>query len=365
MADLPLLEKMDSRLSFKQQFERVLLIGEAWRGAGILDSNPVQSGCPHHTYLTLQWGNPNSRRNIDLDENVLDNLQPPKCLKNLSIDQYMAARFAIWMNNVNKIFNLEKIKLTECLECETLLPFGQLPFLKSLYLHNMPKLKELPSLPSKLKRLEIDGIGWTTLNFCSNSNPIPLESLGVFHCPNITSLPLADEIRRLAALRYLSIITNCPNLISRGRYREVETTNNCHLMLSNLWISDPSVLLIEPLRSIFSLKELSISLSDELVSFPNEAEEWFLNITSSLCKLNYIHLASLQSLPSSESLSSLQELYIEDVPMLRELPNLPPSLKRLIIIGDCHPELKKRYREDGGSDRHKIAHIPQYDIRPR
>ncbi|PKU87567.1 Putative disease resistance protein RGA3 [Dendrobium catenatum] len=282
------------------------------------------------------------------------------------------------------------IKLTECLECETLPPFGQLPFLKSLILDNMPKvkwleskfngndkyrafpllevlhidrlealedwfeagvaaedgclfpsltelylydcpkLKESPSLPSKLKRLGIYKIGWTTLNFCSNSNPIPLESLKVSDCPNITSLPLADEISRLAALRDL-VIRKCPNLISLG---EMQTTNNCHIMLSNLSISDPSVLLMEPLRSTASLKELSIEYNDEVVSFPNEAEQWF------------------------ESLSSLQILSIYDVPILRELPNLPPSLESLEIWGRCHPELKERYRENGGFDRHKIAHIP-------
>ncbi|KAH0461275.1 hypothetical protein IEQ34_008850 [Dendrobium chrysotoxum] len=375
------------------------------------------------TDLTLCWSNTDSK-NIDLDESVLDNLQPPKCLKNLRIKSYMDARSAIWMNNVNPISNLEKILLANCLECETLPPFGQLPYLKSLKLYNMPKvrwleskfngndkyhafplleelsirrlealedwfeagvaaedgclfprlielelkncpkLKELPSLSSKIKRLHIENTGGTTLNFCSNSNPIPLERFWVINCPNITSLRLADEIARLAALRNLTI-TKCPNLISLGRYREVETSNNCHLILNYLRISDPSVLLMEPLRSIASLKKLRIEKNDELVSFSNEAGQWFLKVRSSLSDLQFILLKSLRSLPSSlESLSSLQNLYIEDVPMLRELPNLPPSLKRL-IISNCHPELKERYREDGGSDRHKIAHIPDIRIYPR
>ncbi|KAL0928372.1 hypothetical protein M5K25_000248 [Dendrobium thyrsiflorum] len=370
------------------------------------------------TDLTLSWGSTDSR-NIDLDENVLDNLQPPKCLRNLCIKRYMGARSAIWMNNVNLLSNIKKIELSNCWEWETLPPFGQLPFLKILklddmpkvkclvskfngndqyhafplleFLHfsglealedwfeagvaaedgslfpclirmelrNCPKLKELPSLPPKLQWMEIGKIGWTTLNFCSNSNPIPLESLEVCNCPNITSLPLADEIARLAALRDLTI-KNCPNLISHG---EMQTTNNCHLILSNLSISDPSVLLMEPLRSIASLKKLRIEENNELVSFPNEAEQWFLNVRSSLSVLAFGLLKSLESLPSSlESLSSLQKLYIHNVRMLRELPNLPPSLKSLIIWGECHPELKERYREDGGSDRHKIAHIPHIDF---
>ncbi|KAL0921643.1 hypothetical protein M5K25_008737 [Dendrobium thyrsiflorum] len=375
------------------------------------------------TDLILRWRwRPTDSRNTDLNENVLDNLQPSKCLRNLGIERYMGTRSAIWMNNVSSIFNLEKINLTDCMEWETLPPFGQLPFLKSLTLSNMPKvkwlenkfngndkyrafpllevldisglealvdwfeagvaaedgclfpclielflvdcpkLKELPSLPSKLKRLRISEIGWTTLNFCSNSNPLnPLESLWVIQCPNITSLPLADEISRLAALRYLRII-DCPNLISLGRYREVETTNNCHLMLSDLSISDPLVLLMEPLRSIASLKKLRIEDNDELVSFPNEAEQWFLKVRPSLSELQFGSLKSLESLPSSlESLSSLQKVYIMGVPMLRELPNLPPSLESL-TIRLCHSEFEERYREDGGSDRHKIAHIPHIQL---
>ncbi|KAI0503719.1 hypothetical protein KFK09_014658 [Dendrobium nobile] len=375
------------------------------------------------TDLTLCWSHSHiDLTNNDLDENVLDNLHPPKCLRKLRIERYMGARSAIWMNNVNPIINLEEIFLTECLEWETLPPFGQLPFLKiltlaempkvkcleskfngndkyrafpllevlrikelkaledwfeagvaaedgclfpfliELVLKNCPKLKELPSLPPKLKRLCMNNTGWKTLNFCSNSNPIPLQSLHVFNCRNIISLPLADEIARLAALRYLGI-TNCPNLISLGRYREVETTNNCQLILSDLWISDPSVLLMEPMRSIASLKTLIIEDNDEVVSFPNEAEQWFLTVRSSLSYLYINIFKSLQSLPSTfESLSSLQHLYISRIPMLRELPNLPPSLKTL-SISRCHPELKERYGEDGGSDRHKIAHIPNIHIR--
>ncbi|XP_028550114.1 putative disease resistance protein RGA4 [Dendrobium catenatum] len=373
------------------------------------------------TDLTLWW-NITDLRNINLYENVLDNLQPPNCLRNLNIDSYMGARSAIWMNNVNLITKLEKINLTNCMEWETLPPFGQLPFLKTLILDKMPKVKwleskfngndkyrafpllevlhitelealedwfeagvaaedgclfpcliqlelqicpkskELPSLPSNLKSLDMLYTGWKTLNFCSNSNPILLESLKVTYCPNITSIRLADEIARLAALRDLTII-NCPNLISLGRYPEVEANNNCHLMLNFLEISDPSMLLMEPLRSIASLKKLSIMYNDEVVSFPNEAEQWFLNVSSSLSELQFKWLKSLVSLPSTlESLSSLQKLSIGPaVHMLRELPNLPPSLESL-SVGGCHPELKERYREDGGSDRHKIAHIPEIYI---
>ncbi|PKU77400.1 hypothetical protein MA16_Dca011406 [Dendrobium catenatum] len=68
-------------------------------------------------------------------------------------------------------------------------------------------------------------------------------------------------------------------------------------MLSDLFVSDPSVLLMEPLRSIASLKKLSIWSNVELVSFTNESEQWFLKVRSSLSELNFLFLKSLTVSP--------------------------------------------------------------------
>ncbi|KAH0462894.1 hypothetical protein IEQ34_007476 [Dendrobium chrysotoxum] len=198
------------------------------------------------TDLTLCWSNTDSR-NIDLDENVLDNLQPPKCLRNLSIRRYMGARSAIWMNNVNPISNLKRIELISCMEWETLPPFGQLPFLKILILCNTPKVK------------------WLESKFNGN------EKCHAF--------PLLEK------------------------------------------------LYIEKLEAFEDWFEAGVAAEDGCL-FP-----------------------------------CLIELELFVVPMLRELPNLPPSLKSL-FIRICHPELIERYIEDGGSDRHKIAHIPHLYIGP-
>ncbi|KAL0920704.1 hypothetical protein M5K25_009866 [Dendrobium thyrsiflorum] len=320
------------------------------------------------TDLTLHWSWNTDSRNINLDENVLDNLQPPKCLRKLIIECYMGARSAIWMNNINPIFNLEKICLSNCLEWETLPPFGQLPFLKYLSLSNLPKVKWLESKFNGndkyrafplLEELYIRGLealeDWFEAGVAAEDGclfPCLIE-LEIDKCPKLKELPsLPPKLKSLT-------IKNCPKLISLG---EMQTTNNCHLILSNLSITDPSLLLMEPLRSIASLKELTIMDNDEVVSFPNEAEQWFLKVSSSLSHLDFSSMKSLESLPSSlESLSSLYTLCINNVPMLRELPNLPPSLQSLYILR-CHPELKERYGEDGGSDRHKIAYIPQIYI---
>ncbi|KAI0514110.1 hypothetical protein KFK09_010144 [Dendrobium nobile] len=197
------------------------------------------------TNLSLEWKN-TDLRNINLYEKVLDNLQPPNRLRNLKLDSYMGARSAIWMNNVNLISNLEQINLTDCLEWETLPPSGQLPFLKSLKLSNMPKVK------------------WLVSKFNGNDKS--------------HAFPLLDRL-------YI--------------YR------------------------LEALEDLF---EAGVAAEDGCL-FP-----------------------------------CLIELKIYRAPMLRELPKyLLPSLQRLSISG-CHPELYERYRKDGGSDRHKIAHIPNIQL---
>ncbi|KAI0514134.1 hypothetical protein KFK09_010168 [Dendrobium nobile] len=222
------------------------------------------------TYLTLEWKN-TDLRNINLYEKVLDNLQPPNCLRNLKIDKYMGARSAIWMNNVNLISNLEKIILANCKEWETLPPFGQLPFLKSLKLWNMPKVK------------------WLQSKYNGN-----------------------DKYRTFPLLEVLDIYG------------------------------------LEALEDWF---EAGVAAEDGCF-FP------------CLTQLHISDVPMLRELPNLlPSLKRLIELKIWNVPMLRELPNLPPSLK-VLDISRCHPELHERYQKDRGYDRHKIAHIPDIRIEP-
>ncbi|KAI0514203.1 hypothetical protein KFK09_010238 [Dendrobium nobile] len=244
----------------------------------------------------------------------------------------------------------------------------------------LPKLQELPSLPPKLRKLEIDNIGWKTFNLLQ----------GTSNCYIISSL---------AAIRDLTI-RNCGDLIYLKGLKDLGTTENSQLILNELIIKDPSVLLMEPLSSITSIQKLTIKVNDELVSFPVETEQWFLQVSSYLRELNFISLKSLQYLPSSlASLSSLKILCVREVPhlqllqnipaflehlelshieslkclpsslsnssikipQLKELPDLPPSLKSLSILY-CHPDLKERYRKFVGSDWHKIAHIPYVNL---
>ncbi|KAL0927787.1 hypothetical protein M5K25_001997 [Dendrobium thyrsiflorum] len=129
-----------------------------------------------------------------------------------------------------------------------------------------------------------------------------LRLLYIF-APHLTMIP--EEIGNLIHLRYLKIYSQLLTMLP---------------------------------RSLSILYHLQYIIYDSL-GFPSQPEVDFLpSDINNLSKLRYLSIG-----PS--------------VPMLRELPDLPPSLKSL-SIWRCHPQLKERYQEDGGSDRHKIAHIP-------
>ncbi|KAL0920743.1 hypothetical protein M5K25_009907 [Dendrobium thyrsiflorum] len=270
--------------------------------------------------LSLEWtykynGTRISRKNFYpyLDEKVLDNLQPHNSLKQLQIYSFMGARSAIWMNNIKLISNLEYIRLDECLEWQTLPPFGQLPFLKSLILHNMPRVKRLDNkfhangkdcfFPS-LKKLNID-----KLQVLEEFFDAAVVAEGDCFFPCLTELYLRD-CQNLQELRFLP-----PELkkleIDNIRWKDFNWTqcasNSC-------------------------IQELAIRRNDALVSFRIEAEQRFLQVCSSVHKLYFVELKSLQSLPSSlASLSSLKVLDVKYAPQLQMLPNIPASLEQLVL----------------------------------
>ncbi|XP_020596287.1 putative disease resistance protein RGA3, partial [Phalaenopsis equestris] len=312
------------------------------------------------TDLWLVWGDESKtlRNTLDtvLDEEVLENLQPHNKLEHLRIYAYMGAKSARWMDNANYIFNLKFIELSRCLEWETLPPFEQLPFLKTLFLHDMPKAKcfynkfhgngKACVFPS-LERLDITKLEALEHWFDATEDAWPFPCLHILRlkdCPNLQELSSRPpnlwnlEIDNVGwkafnwlpgiddRCRYISI-KNCSNF---NYIRQQKNSETFKKIINKVIVNDLSVLLMEPLRSITSFEELSIEENDDLISFTIEAEQWFLQFSLSLLELNFRRLKSLQSLPSSlPRLSSLQVLCIQEAPQLQQLSNIPGSLERL------------------------------------
>ncbi|KAL0920710.1 hypothetical protein M5K25_009872 [Dendrobium thyrsiflorum] len=267
------------------------------------------------TDLTLCWiWSHIDSRNTDLDENVLDNLQPPKCLRNMRIKRYMCARSVIWMNNVNPIFNLEKIKLTGCLEWETLPPFGQLPFLESLELSNMRKVK------------------WLESKFNGNDKYRAFLLLEVLYIWGLEALEdlfeagVAAEDGCLFPCLIELVLRSCPKLkellsLPSKLKRAVGDSRQMNIILIIRTIMDSNISLLamlgrggpEMFLKSFQIQMLEIKENDVLISFPIEVEQWFLQVSSSFCEINSIWLNSLQPFPSCEA-SIPQRICVEEFP---------------------------------------------------
>ncbi|KAH0455489.1 hypothetical protein IEQ34_015521 [Dendrobium chrysotoxum] len=86
-----------------------------------------------------------------------------------------------------------------------------------------------------------------------------------------------------------------------------------------------------PLRCVNSIQKLKIKDNDELVSFPIDAEQWFLQVSSSLGELDFKRLKSLRSLPSSlTNLSSLKVLSVRKVSQLQVWRAEPQGSHQLV-----------------------------------
>lgn len=222
-----------------------------------------------------------------------------------------------------------------------------------------------------------------------------LSRLELQNCSSLVSLPSADVFKSLRSLRDMRI-EGCENLSSLGGLGSLPSLSllvigrcsklteaagssltrvasgsasggeeehllesGSSLQISSLNIGLPSLLLLEPLKSLCHTEYLNIWYGSEMESLP---ERWLLQNRTSLQRLYIFSACSLKSLPPiMQDLCSLEELDLSDAEQLQSLPYLPSSLKRLIISG-CHPDLKEKITEHGSPEWNKIAHIPDARI---
>ncbi|PKA60334.1 Putative disease resistance protein RGA1 [Apostasia shenzhenica] len=222
----------------------------------------------------------------DLDEEILDQLQPHTNLRKLTVHGYMGVRSAVWMTP-SLICNLESLRLHKCLGLETLPPLGQLPFLRILDLSDLPrvkqlgsnfhgrgqsggfqlleilfirklesleiwngspeaegdyqwfpclrklyirqcsKLQELPALPLNVSKLKIVDVGLTTfpmhkVSHTSSTSSSSLVEMEIVGCRDLTSLPSVEVLGSFTALKHLEI-SYCGNLSSLGGLQAIHT----------------------------------------------------------------------------------------------------------------------------------------------
>ncbi|XP_077215898.1 putative disease resistance protein RGA3 [Tasmannia lanceolata] len=266
----------------------------------------------HLDELTFQWSN-NNPRDVAVDEEVLEGLQPHTNLKTLNILSYGGVSFPRWMMSGN-LTNLNTVSLVGCLNCQQLPPLGQLPFLKKLEMDGMDGLKH------------IEG------EFIRGSNKVikgfpSLEKLELVNMPNLEEWRGARD-GDMPCLGTLNI-SNCPKL---QRFPHLPSINNLKLRNCN-----EMVLALVP--CLTSIKSLQIHSIQGLISLPHG----FLQPLTVLEKLHVTGCNELVSWPKEvrlHDLPSLQYLNIERCPKLKSLGDdeegLPIMLRSLQIASDCY-----------------------------
>ncbi|WJX66339.1 hypothetical protein P8452_50904 [Trifolium repens] len=198
--------------------------------------------------------------------------------------------------------------------------------LKSLYISDFPKLKELPDELGTNCVLE-----HIHIQFCDEMESFSknllqglssLQTLTIHYCHGFKSL--SGGIKHLTCLERLQI-TYCPQFIFPHNM-------NSQTALRQLKVSGPNENILDSLEGIPSLQNLSLTYFLSLTSLP----DWFGTMTS------------------------LQGLEISRFPKLSSLPDSFQQLQNLkkLSITSCS-KLEMRCEKEIGEDWHKIAHIPE------
>ncbi|XP_029122930.2 putative disease resistance protein RGA4 [Elaeis guineensis] len=335
--------------------------------------------------LQLEWASES-----DNVEEVLEGLQPPDNLKELTIKRYSGTRSPTWLGP-RWLSDLTSIHLSYCERWNVLPPLGQLQHLKALHMEGLnavtqighqlygndgivfpslevltfkfmsrwevwlgvvegrrsfPRLRKLSiaSCP-ELKRLPVLSM------FKNQRDNISPSTLLISDCPCITCLP-GEMLHQLKILG----VKRCPSLSVSPPGNEGEEVV---LSLVRLCIEDTPLLKGWFLsKGLPSLLELHVHCYPQLISFSRDQEMWLEGLVS-LQDLHIVKCIYLLSLPVGlPNISHLEKLWIENCPAIWSLrERLPTSLKQL-CIRECSPLLNNRCKRMVGSDWDKIEHIP-------
>ncbi|XVE68306.1 hypothetical protein DITRI_Ditri09bG0057000 [Diplodiscus trichospermus] len=147
---------------------------------------------PRLDKLELEWSRNFENRSREIEEKVLDLLQPSKMLKELALRYYCGVRLAEWTGD-SSFNNLLSLCLEDCRNCTSLLSIGQLPLLKKVCIKGLHSVTNV-------------GVEFFGKN-ASNAFP-SLESLQFEDMPkweNWSFIQVDEEARKFPRLRELFI----------------------------------------------------------------------------------------------------------------------------------------------------------------
>ncbi|KAM4081788.1 hypothetical protein ACJW30_11G118900 [Castanea mollissima] len=255
--------------------------------------------------LVMKWG-------VAID--VLDMLQPPITVKELSIKGYVGARFPTWLGD--PLFSkLVLLKMSSCEKCTSLPAIGQLPSLKDLVIIGMAGVRSVGS--ESLVRLRFEDMqewqDWIPCGVKYEEFPC-VHELSIIKCPKLQGkLPHhLPSLEKISICKCEQLVVSIPNL---PMLHEVEIVG-CKEVISK-----------SPIE-LSSLKSMVLSISD-LTSL---TEEFMQGST----KVEYVAIDDCKELTSlwQDRLISLVTLDIRSCPRLVNI-SLPYTL-RTMKIKNCN-----------------------------
>lgn len=339
----------------------------------------------------------------NLDENVLENLQPHSRIKHFTIEGYDGNVFPKWLTNpeaLSQFSYLKKLSIYNLKRCEYLPLLGQLPSLKHLVIHFLNAIKIIGQ------------------EFYGEAGTFPsLEYLMLCRLPNLEewSIPSMDMFPSLKIL----IVEWCPKLSIKphlpSSLEELKIASRCNEKLLSAegclrGLSRLRLLCIVDIKSsssgwegmqyLTALEVLKIGYCEELICLPEGVTQQYLPSLRTLELVNNYNLVAFGEGRGGEqaqypqqqqqpplSFSSLHHLIVRGCRALTAVPDwlgsltslqslkisrchnlaiLPDSLQQLTTLQhltiDCCRVLEKRCEKESGDDWHKIAHVPNIHI---
>ncbi|KAM4072248.1 hypothetical protein ACB094_11G123700 [Castanea mollissima] len=286
--------------------------------------------------LVMKWGSVlNDLLDARVAIDVLDMLQPPITVKELSINGYVGARFPTWLGD--PLFSkLVLLKMSSCEKCTSLPAIGQLPSLKDLVIIGMTGVRSVGSEfygdgffnPFRsLVRLRFEDMQeWQDWSPCGLKYEEfhCLHELSISKCPKLQGkLPHhLPSLEKISIHKCEQLVVSIPNL---PMLHEVEIVG-CKEVISKSPIELSS--LNKELTSLWQDRLISLVTLD-IRSCPRLVN---ISLPYTLRTMKIKNCNALKSLPMSNSMC-IEITYIDNYHSLTCISRgqLPPTLRRLDI----------------------------------
>ncbi|XP_060169439.1 putative disease resistance RPP13-like protein 1 [Lycium barbarum] len=170
----------------------------------------------HVDMLSLEWSEINAA-DSQIEKAILEKLHPHTNIKKLQIAGYRGTNFPYWLAD-HSFLKLVEFSLSNCKDCYSLPPLGQLPSLKFLAIREMHQITDVTeefygSSSSKkpfnsLEKLEFAKMwNWKQWHVLGKGEFPLLRELSIDYCPMLIG-KLPDNLCSLTTLR----ISKCPEL---------------------------------------------------------------------------------------------------------------------------------------------------------